>query len=301
MRKQSSALLALGGLALLGLSACSENAAPMNTTGGPSAQTQTEVAYAAEDETDADISSFTMDETFNPMGFAPAAAIQGPNAINPPACITVNPADPADTDGDGIPDDVTLTFDCSFTAGPFTLSRTGDMRIQDTNPDNAFDLKQTLTDFAWQLTDNHGDRSFKAIRNGTRERAGTFASASLAIDMNIVRQRTGKPDATIDRQVTITFTAAEGESLFVSRRLPDGTFDVEGMQTWQRGDENFNFTVTTPVLLQYDKSCTLTRQRIKAGELDFTGTWGDKSGTLKLTFTACGTPPTREFVPATTS
>jgi hypothetical protein len=169
------------------------------------------------------------------------------------------------------------------------------MRIQDTNQENGFDLTQTLTDFAWQLTDNNGDRSFKAIRNGTRSRTGTHEAATLAVDMNIVRQRTGHPDATIQRTGSVTFTAAVGESLFVDRRLPSGTIDVEGTQSWQRGTESYSFAVTTPTLLQYDATCTLTRQRIKAGELDFTGTWGDKHGVLKLTFTACGTPPTRSF------
>ena len=237
-----------------------------------------------------------MDETYEPMGFAPALAVQGPLGANPrPECITADPAAPVDADADGIPDDVTLTFDCSFTAGPFTLARTGMMRIEDTNQENGFDLKQTLTDFAWQLTDDHGDRSFKATRNGTRERAGTHAAASLAIDMNIVRQRTGHPDATLQRTGTITFTAAEGESLFVSRQLPNGTLDVEGSQSWQRGEESYSFDVTTPTLLQYDASCTLTRQRIKAGELDFTGVFRGTHGVLKLTWTACGTPPTKTF------
>jgi hypothetical protein len=295
MHRNSSALLALAGLALLGLSACSDNTAPPNTGTGPTAQNTREVGYAAEDELDADVSSFTVDETYQPMGFA-SAAVSGPNALNTwPSCITADPASPVDADGDGIPDDVTLTFDCSITAGPFTLARTGMMRIEDLNQSNGFDLRQTLTDFAWQFTDSNGDRSFKAIRNGTRTRTGTFESAELALDMNIVRQRTGHPDATIHRMGTLIFTAAQGESLFVSRKLPNGTFDLEGSQTWQRGDQNFSFAVTTPALLEYDASCTLTRQRIKAGELDFTGQWGDKHGVLKLVFTACGTPPTRTF------
>ena len=66
-------------------------------------------------------------------------------------------------------------------------------------------------------------------------------------------------------------------------------------QSWQRGEESYSFDVTTPTLLQYDASCTLTRQRIKAGELDFTGVFRRTHGVLKLTWTACGTPPTKTF------
>lgn len=297
MPKTTSALLALAGLAVFGLTACSDNSTtPMNGS-GPSASQMTEVGYASDDEVDADISSFTVDETYEPIGFSSAMAVLGPNGAVPrPACITADPANPADADADGIPDDVTLTFDCSFSAGPFTLARTGVMRIEDTNQDNGFDLKQTLTDFAWQLTDRNGDRSFKATRNGTRSRAGTFASASLAVDVTIVRQRTGHPDATLQRAGSVTFTPVEGDSLFVNRRLPSGTIDVEGTQSWARGSESYSFVVTTPTLLQYDATCTLTRQRIKAGELWFTGVFGGTQGVFKLTWTACGTPPTRTFV-----
>lgn len=302
MSKTYTALSALAGLAVLSLAACSDNGSTNPGSGGPTAEQVQEVSYASQDELNGDISSFSLTDDFNPIGFsasaAAAIAVHGPAAFSPPACVTANPVHPMDSDSDGIPDDVTLTFDCSLTIARWTLARTGQMRIQDTNENNPFDATQTLTDFAWSLTDHRHDRSFTATRNGSRSRIGTHSAASLTINMNIVRQRTNKPDATIQREGTITFTAAEGDSLFMDRSLPNGTINVTGSQTWTRGSENYSFTVTTVTPLVYDASCTDTDQRISAGELDFAATVNGQSGTLKLVWTACDVDPTRTWVPA---
>ncbi|MEP6473534.1 MAG: hypothetical protein ABJC74_07415 [Gemmatimonadota bacterium] len=302
MTKNPAALLGLTGLALFGLAACNGTTTNPGTGTGPTASQVTEVGYASEDEVDADISSINLSNVYSPIGFDGSSAIvRGPAAFNPPACITANPANPTDADADGIPDDVTLTFNCSISAGRFTLARTGTMRIQDTNQDNGFDASQTLTDFAWSLTDHTGDRTFSATRNGTRARAGTNLAAALTVDMNIVRVRPNHPDATIQRAGTVSFTAAAGDSLFVDQPLPSGTINVTGSQSWHRGDESYSFVITTQVPLAYDATCTTTDQRISSGELWFTGMVGGQSGYLKLTWTACGVAPTRTWVATATS
>ncbi len=287
------------GLAALGLAACSGTTTPSTTSGGPTSSQMTEIGLASSDELDASLSAMTLTDELSPIGFAPATPTMSPVALGPgmlPMCATINPDPPIDSDGDGIPDDATITFDCHRDVHGGTFSHTGEFRIQDTNPDNAFDMDQTLTNIVWQFTDATGAQTFTATRNGTRSRSGTANGASLSEDLTIVRQRPGHPDATIHRAGTVTFTPAEGSTLAMHMPLPSGTFTVEGSQSWDRGDEHFSFTVTTVTPLAYNAGCTLTHQRIEAGQLRFDATVNGHTGYLLLTWTSCGMPPTREWV-----
>jgi hypothetical protein len=294
------------GLAAMGLAACSGTTTPSTPTAGPTASQMTEIGLASSDEVDASLSALTITDELSPIGFGPAGAMMsgsvalGPNML--PACATITPNPPVDSDGDGIPDDATITFNCSHTMhNGGTFSHTGDFRIQDTNPDNAFDMNQTLTNLEWSYTDPAGILTFSATRNGTRSRTGTANGASMSEDLTIVRTRPSRPDATIHKTGTVTFTPVDGATLAMHAPLPSGTFTVDGSQSWDRGDEHFSFTVTTVTPLFYDATCTLTHQRLTAGQLRLDGTIHGQVGYLLLTWTACGTPPTREFVPTPAS
>lgn len=288
------------GLAALGLAACSGTTLTDGSTTVLTGSQMTEIGLASSDELDASLSAITMSDEFTPIGFAPAVAMaNSPMSHVPglPDCATINPNPPEDADGDGIPDDATITFDCHRAVRGGTFDHTGELRIQDTNPENAFDLTETLTNIVWAFTDNnHGAWTFSATRNGTRSRSGTADGATLSEDMTIVRSRPGKDDATIHRAGTVTFTPAEGSTLAMHQPLPSGTFTVEGSQSWERGTESFSFTVTTVTPLAYNAACTLTHQRIEAGQLRFDATVNGHTGYLLLTWTSCGMPPSREWV-----
>jgi hypothetical protein len=289
------------GLAALGLAACSGTTLTDGSTTVLTGSQMTEIGLASSDELDASLSAFTMSDELVPIGFAPAVPMASSTVALAsdmmPNCVTVNPNPPTDTDGDGIPDDATITFDCHRAVRGGTFDHTGDLRLQDTNPENGFDLTETLTNLTWSFTDNnHGAWSFTATRNGTRSRSGTADGATLNEDMTIVRSRPGKDDATIHRVVTVTFTPAEGSTLAMHAPLPSGTFTVEGSQSWERGTESFSFTVTTVTPLAYNAGCTLTHQRIEAGQLRFDATVNGHTGYLLLTWTSCGMPPSREWV-----
>jgi hypothetical protein len=292
------------GLAALGLAACSSTSTTTPTnSGGPSSSQMTEIGLASSDELDASLSAMTITDELSPIGFAPATPTMSAAALGPdrlPMCATINPDPPTDTDGDGIPDDATITFNCSHTLrNGGTFSHTGEFRIQDTNLDNAFDMNQTLTNLEWAFTDPTGALTYSATRNGTRSRSGTANGASLSEDLTIVRTRPSRPDATIHKAGTVTFTPAEGSTLAMHMPLPSGTFTVEGSQSWDRGDEHFSFTVTTVTPLAYNAGCTLTHQRIEAGQLRFDATINGHTGYLLLTWTSCGMPPSREWVDTT--
>jgi hypothetical protein len=78
--------------------------------------------------------------------------------------------------------------------------------------------------------------------------------------------------------------------------LPSGTITSTGTLTFVRGGDSRTFTVTTPTPLQYDATCSGPRRsRIKSGEVR----WTLPSGAyVSVVWSACGTRPTRTFVPA---
>ncbi len=208
----------------------------------------------------------------------------------------------ADTDSDGIPDDVTLTFTdppCSVSGvRGGTLSVTGSLRIQDGSAVNGTAYTLTFSDLAWAASDSgSGTRSYTAARNGTRVRTGTADAATVATLMTIVQSRPNRVNATISHDAQTTFTAATAGTLHAGQALPSGTLSTGGTMTWHRSTEDWTLTVETPTPLQYDATCTGTPQRFKAGQLALTGTVSGQDGTLLLTWSACGTDPARQWIP----
>jgi hypothetical protein len=205
-----------------------------------------------------------------------------------------------DTDGDGIPDDLTLTFSnppCSFSGiRGGIVELTGTLRVQDANPANAFDFTATLTNLVFSFAGPGGTRSFIATRNGTRSLTGSATGATLTENLTVLRQRPGRANATLVRSGTAAFAVDTGRTLVMTQPLPAGTFDLGGTLDWHRSTENFSFTISTPVPLHYDPSCTGTPQRISAGELRASGTIGSSTGYIRVLWTACGIEPTKTFV-----
>jgi len=286
--------------ALAGVLACQSELTTGGGTGGLTTGQAIEIGTAAQSEIESEMSGITAGEAGAPVGFSyrSATGFSGPNGLAIAGCPTVSST--TDADADGIPDDATFSFTnppCSVTGwrgGTFAL--TGDVRILDTNQGNGFDFTATFTDFMWEFTGPGGVNSWSATRNGTRARTGTTNAASLTVDMLIEWRRPARAMASLHKTGTVLFTADTPGSLHANQPLPDGTFDITGTLTWQRASEDYSFAITTPVPLHYDASCTLTPQRIDSGELHADGTVNGVTGTLIVTWTACGTEPTVQWV-----
>ena len=272
MRKFHALLLAggLGASALLG--ACSDS----NSPGGDNLTTveANDAALAQADETE--------DVT---------------DALSPDAgCATVSSL--VDTDNDGTPDNAVFTYAlpaCHFTGYlGGTLDLTGQVTVQDPTPDAA-DLNRsvTLADFSYDFTSPAG-RSFTSVRNGTRSLTGSATSITLNNNVTIHRSDPAKPLATIVHNLQAVFTPETGSTITAGDPLPDGTIVVTGQLTWSRDGRSHVFTVTTPVPLVYDSSCTgPRRERISSGEIH----WTLPSGKIIITtWTACGVAPTHQVV-----
>ncbi len=108
-----------------------------------------DLGATARDEVEASLSALTLSSSLDPLGTA-----QAPTAYAPP-CVT--PTTPADSDGDGVPDDAVYLFvapPCRFTGWRGgTLDLTGQLRVQDPAPSQAgFGYDGTLTGLRTRFT-----------------------------------------------------------------------------------------------------------------------------------------------------
>lgn len=279
MRRSLWAALALA------LTACSDTTTPPSGDALPAADVS-------------DIGTAEADEVEQAVGALTTPAEVG--VVAPPAprtCATVD--DQTDTDGDFAPDAATFTFAlpaCSFTGfRGGSLEVTGTITLSDPTPDAAdLAVVATLTDFTFRFTYPDQNRSYTAVRNGTRTLTGNAQGASLSNQVTVVRSRPNRADASVIHNLLLSFTPDAGQTLAFGEPLPNGTFTRTGTFTWTRRSVSRTFTVTTVAPLVWDASCT-TDRKIASGETH--ATLGDGSY-IRTVWTACGVDPTRTFVPA---
>jgi hypothetical protein len=251
-----------------------------------------DIGATARDEVEAALSALTLSTSLDPLGTAPATT-----AYAPP-CVT--PSTPADSDGDGVPDDAIFFFTappCRFTGWRGgTLEIVGQLRIQDPAPAAAgFGYEATLTNFLTRFTTSD-NRLIDVRRNGTRVLSGSVSSLILSTDLQVIRTFAGKSDAAVDQQWTLTYTPEA--SLQINTPISGGTLDIAGTVDWTRGTEHYTLTVTTPTPLHYNNGCIDTVQRIDGGEMHLGGTFDDLEGYVRVRWSECGSEPSYGFVPA---
>ncbi len=288
--------ISLGLSALLALGGCGSDAtAPQNNE--LSAATAADAGAAAQDEVEEATESFTVGGQIDPAAsFANAA----PSAFRPSVaflqdCASISSA--TDTDGDGAPDNAVFTFGLpachfeNFRGG--TLDLTGVITLSDPTlaaPDFAWHAD--LDDFTFAAT-NVRSETFTAVRNGTRDLTGNADGITLANNVTTVRTASGHLPLQVTHNLQLAFTPAT--ALTAGQPLPSGTVTVTGTLTFVRDDVSRTFTVTTPVPLAYDASCTGPRRfRIRSGEVRWTLPSG---GYVSVTWPACGERPHRDYVP----
>lgn len=282
------ALAAITSFAALG---CGDN---ILSGAGPADELTTDVGQTLRDEVEASLNALTLGSSLDPIGTSPAP----PDAASLVAAPCVNPSSPADSDGDGIPDDATYIFTappCRFEgSGGGTLEIVGTLRMRDPAPTGAgFGYDATLTNLRALFIGADGKTIQDVRRNGTRTLSGTVGSLLLTDDLQLLRVFPGHSDAAIDKKWNLTFTPAT--PLQINTPLPSGTLDIAGTMDWSRDNENFSLTITTAAPLQYDASCTTTGQRIRAGELHAGGTFGEMPGAVRVTWRECGSEPRFSF------
>ena len=280
---------------VLALAACN----PGSNSNDPSQQELLEYGDTAADEFVQTGDELGFQESFN-AGFANTNTLMpeslSPSSLSaaalPAGCRTITAGTNTDTDGDGIPDDVTFTFDptkCVKT-GPFggTISKGGSIRFQDNSatPDRAHTT--TLTGMGFTETRPNGV-VVNVNRNGTRNitQVGTTSLTRIA-SITGTYTHTNRPVITWTNNLTWTYQAAgAGVIGNVGTPLPQGGVTVNGPISFTRNGVVRNFTVSTTSALNYDPSCP---NRVFVGG---TVRLVAASKTVEITFNACGATPPR--------
>jgi hypothetical protein len=221
------------------------------------------------------------------------------------ACLSASPLPIDDPDADGVPTDLTISFDpagCEFTNPKrgVSFALTGSVNVSDPLPNSpGYDVTEVLTDFGHTFTSGNGAHSAQVIRNGTRSVSQAANLLTAAEQLVSVRSGTLGPEKTAASDWMVEFTG-DADIMF-GDPLPSGSISVEGAWTVTRGPQVREFVMTTVTPLVYDAGCTTDRpsRRITAGELhaEFMVD-GMLRGTLSMVWAGCGTAPTRQFTPA---
>lgn len=207
--------------------------------------------------------------------------------------VTVS-GDTADADGDGIPNNETVTLSCDSTLSTgVVLSIHGTIHIQDITGLYGYQFSVNLSE-----VESHADTSVSISVTGTDNATFTAASANdnLNLTLNdVLKQGAVTTGGAFHENWDATFTPTS-TLLSVGNPLPDGSISFTGgfyVTNAADATHNFNFTILTTTPLAFSAAC-------KAASDDpvFTGgvIQGKFNGSATVgftaTFTACNTPPT---------
>lgn len=280
------------GAMVLTLAACSgnENGPTDNANVLSSAQTQDLGQDVAEDLVEmTDASVYDGSTGINMEG----ASIGGVHLTHvPPACITVSPSPPTNSDGDIVPDSVRLTYDCGFTRanGVLTDSLFGSIDFLDPQPTVvSLGVKHIFNDFTRKRINTAFPlRSFTAVHNGTREWGGNTDTLGHTItDFTTVWTHVSGRQTTHVKNWVGKFTATTPGTIGLGIPLPAGAWTLDGTSTWSTANRSWNVAVTTAEALQYDPSCQVT-PRFTDGTIDLVVTRNGAVTNIEIVFINCG-------------
>ena len=226
-----------------------------------------------------------------PIAPAAIAPVAGPCAsFNVPPSILNPDNTPKDTDGDGVPDLLSLSYDAvnctrTFFGGSRTLS--GLVQVEDPQPSvKNGSYEETLQNFT-RTTVLLG-KTTTETRNGTRSLINSGNTSltkthDLTLDLNLPGRAF---DLYVRNAMQLSFTARVPGTVNLKRPLPAGTLVATGSTEWARASQpRRGFSVATTSVISYDPSC---EQPLVDGELVLTRPSGVR---ISILFKPCGTPP----------
>ncbi len=293
MRKLQAAIL----IALTLAAACSsDKTGPSAQLTDASAQT---VGAAIADQIALTATSFTVNGVSQPLVFAPAMArAMGapPMRVNGP-CPVVSST--TDTDGDGVPDDATYSYnglpDCGYSDSTGSSELTGSIRITDPSTTQV-GYNAALTNLLLSSTGTNFSLSIKL--NGTQNVLGDAANVTLSHHLTTDLGASGNGQSVtgrLDENWNVAFAAAQGSAIAMDSPLPSGTFNLSGSFGYDVNGESFSFSVATQAALQYDSSCFSSYQ-FTSGELRATVNSNNGNAYIKIVYNGCGATPTVTLV-----
>lgn len=298
-------------LAVLALAACGESTAPLNVT--PEQLESMGDAVAAEIE--AGVMQLTAQDVMSTSGGAPAFARvptsspmlsrslsrslsfsrSGSASARVDECGVPSQNPPTDTDGDQVPDNLSVTFSlpaCHYAQEDGAMDLTGVMRISDPQPATAgAALNFALDNFRLSFSGSEG--TFSVLRDGSAAVSATTGGLSQTLDWSEVAEISGFPRVTADINWTASFAAAQGQTITAGQPLPDGAYQANGSVGYRQGNRTAAFSVTTLAPLQYSAECAAgmatgaTMTPFTSGRVRVGVSGQEGRGFVEVTYAAC--------------
>jgi hypothetical protein len=291
------------------LAACSSGGSSTGNKGSgglPSQAVQSEVAASVASSITSQITSMTSFgssaflDLFNrvsPGGNVPAVNLAkllakrgGTHIREGTDCPAITPAEIVDSDGDGIPDNVTETWgsDCADTSGGEIFSISGSISISDATP-NTPDLAYNSNIDNLEISESGSEANLSIGINGTLGVSETLSSISVAANYtyNFAETSPNAVTEAVTEKLTSTYSFPATSSLLVEGdSLPAGTFNISGQETFTVNNTTYAFTVATPTPLSVDPSCPTG---VTSGVVTVGFSGQGATGSATITWTACGT------------
>ena len=174
-----------------------------------------------------------------------------------PECGVPSQNPPTDSDGDQVPDNLTITFAlpaCRVVGENGSFDLTGTVRVSDPLPGTAAVAFNMAVD-NFRVTFSGIEGSGYVRRDGLTSVLATQTGLSQTVSWLESAQITGFPRIGADVDWTATFAAAAGGTIAPGQPLPDGAYQTNGSMEFRQGDRSAQFTVTTIEPLQYSAEC----------------------------------------------
>jgi hypothetical protein len=228
----------------------------------------------------------------------PIAASHGPLGDFPPpdiaGCPRFFPDPPPDADRDFIPDVVTFSYDaaaCDETDGSDTSDWHGALRLSDPDPGPDRDYTLDYLGYGVRWTSIEFDITDDSESNGTQGLRGNSSAVTLAERLDFRYLADGMDEYRVRSEWDLDFTAAVPGSI-IGPGLPAGTVDLHGRLVVDELGVRHAFVIETLEPLVYAINCV----PLVGGTFRAYAEGREAEGEVRITFRACGTPPTIVFV-----
>ena len=223
-------------------------------------------------------------------------AIAARLALSPEDCGTLSPAVPDDTDGDGIPDELTVTYalpGCHSEDVSGSMDITGSMHLEDSTPTVA-GMSFSLAMNALKVAMTHVEfGSIEVTRDGTGSVAHTASQLGQVYDFSTLI-RAEDASMRFATEWDLDFDAAPGSSIVTGEPLPDGTYTPSGTTIIEQMRDRYAFTVSAPTPLTYSAACAADpftyANPFAAGVLRVDAVGGEGAGYVEAVFSGCMEP-----------
>ncbi|MGH7623707.1 MAG: hypothetical protein ACREOJ_00115, partial [Gemmatimonadaceae bacterium] len=205
-------------------------------------------------------------------------------------CGTESPDPPNDTDQDGVPDNVMVTFSgpaCTTTAGEATISIGGSVGISDFTP-SAFDVAYQMTanlQASESVPDTSATLAYSASNLVTPTSGGATLSqqGTLAVSSTLNGVTTS---GSVTNNWNGAFATTSGAGLTPFDPVPAGSFTLSGSTQVTSQSGTFGATITTVTPLAYDPECPVDHP-FRSGAVQATISSGFATGVILVTWTNC--------------